>query len=358
MNRRLLEIACFGLLFLFFIQLAGILVESIYTLDLLKSALDTKVLGVLFFFSPVVLLFFAKRSPRWLVWLAFALVFIARGMTPYLMTLGRMVASGVGTSAALILIPILLSGYLKSGENDEGLTPAQGLALAIGLSIFLRTINFTFDISLTKAGGWIGWVLGIILGFLFRMLEPKPSPEPGPQATSVQPGKGVASGAVGVVSVLTLVYFAFSSPGVIARWTGSDYTLVVMAVSFFTLLSLFISLIRPGWINHVTPSLLFGWNGLFAVALTGTILAHIIRFPVSLDSPAVVVGAPVWFQQIPLVFMLVLFPVIFLDFAICAGSIALVSPTLRKMSGGFLLGSLLLVVLIFANIFTNVWGYV
>jgi len=36
----------FGILFLFFIQVAGTLVESIYILDLMNSKLDEKVLGV------------------------------------------------------------------------------------------------------------------------------------------------------------------------------------------------------------------------------------------------------------------------------------------------------------------------
>ena len=31
--------------------------------------------------------------------------------------------------------------------------------------------------------------------------------------------------------VLTLIYFAFSAPAVIARWTEGNYTLIVLAVS-------------------------------------------------------------------------------------------------------------------------------
>ena len=60
----------FALLFLFLIQMAGTLVESIYILDLLNTALDEKALGLLFFFTPVLLLLFHKKTPGWTLWLA------------------------------------------------------------------------------------------------------------------------------------------------------------------------------------------------------------------------------------------------------------------------------------------------
>ena len=71
-----------------------------------------------------------------------------------------------------------------------------------------------------------------------------------------------------------------------------------------------------------------------------------------------VVTSPTWYEQIPLVLMLLSFPVVFMDFGIFSGLIVKAHPVPRKMAPGFLLGSLVMVVLIFMNIFTNVWGYV
>src|SRR3990172_7421143 len=102
-------VIAFGIFFLFFIQLAGILVESIYILDLMNTSLDAKALGLLFFFSLALLLPFRKKFPSWFVWALFGVLFISRGLTPTLNTLGRMVASGIGSGTALLLFPILLT---------------------------------------------------------------------------------------------------------------------------------------------------------------------------------------------------------------------------------------------------------
>jgi endonuclease/exonuclease/phosphatase family metal-dependent hydrolase len=88
------------------------------------------------------------------------------------------------------------------------------------------------------------------------------------------------------------------------------------------------------------------------------ILAHTFPFPASPESAPVIVSSPTWYQQVPLVLTLLLFPVVFFDFGIFAGLIAQAQPTPRKMAPGFLLGVLFLVILVFMNIFSNTWGYV
>lgn len=352
MNRHLLLIAGFSILFLFFIQVAGTLVEAIYILDLLKTSLDARVLGVLFFFSPVFLLPFKRQAPRWFIWLAFVLLIIGRGAAPYLNTSSRMLAAGIGTGAALLLIPLLMAQVKKIVDKDPLLVPAQGLALGVGLSILLRTLNYTIDISLTASGGWIGWFLAALLGLSLAQLPAKSEPE-----TAVSE-KGLTSASVGCVAVLNLMYFAFTSPGVIARWTEGNYPLIVVWVSLFTLLWLFISLSRPELLGRIKPAWLVVWNLLFSLALTGTILAHTVRFPPGPGSPAVEVTAPAWYQQIPLVFMLLLFPVLLIDFAVFTGVIVRACPAPRRLAPGFLLGAFFLVASIFMHIFTNVWAYV
>jgi endonuclease/exonuclease/phosphatase family metal-dependent hydrolase len=353
MRKSYIMMTAFAVVFLFFVQMAGTLVESIYILDLLNTTLDEKALGLLFFFTPLLLIPFRKRVPGWMVWVIFGLLFASRGVTPYLNTAGRMSASGVGTGAALLLFPLLVTAAPKSEiHSRSGAWVSSGLALGVGFSVMLRTVNFSIDYSLTPAGSWIGWGLGILLGILLAQFDWKAEP-PG-QAKS----KGVTSATFGVIVILTLVYFVFSAPGVLARWTAGNYIFIVIATSLMATGWVILTTRKPAWSARISSQGLFVWNLLFTLALVGTILAHRVPFPMRPDSPPVVIGPGTWIQQIPLVLTLFLFPVIFLDLQAFARTIQEAAPAPRGLVPGMILGSLALVVLVFINIFTNIWGYV
>ena len=351
-KKSYLIVFSFAILFLFFIQMAGTLVESIYILDLLNTALDEKALGLLFFFTPVLLLPFRKQNPGWLFWLVLGLLLVARGITPTLDTTGRMLASGIATGTALLLLPILLTGKSKGEQAPTGWQISAGLALGTGLSVLLRTVNFTLDYSLTASGGWVGWVLTLLLGWSVFQLEWEIPPA---KAGKI---KGVTAATFGIVMVLVMVYFVFAAPGVLARWTEGHYALIVSTVSLYTLGWVALSLIRPGWLDRISSGLLLVWNLVFTLALTGTIVAQRVPFPPTPDSAPVVIGAPNWLQQIPLALMLTTFPVIFADLGVFTRVLRQARPTPGALAPGLLLGSLALVLLVFMLIFTNVWGYV
>ncbi len=343
----------FGIFFLFLIQLMGTLVESIYILDLMNTSLDEKALGLLFFFSPILLLpLRIKKTDRW-AWVAFGTLFLSRGLTPYLDTLGRMLASGIGMGAALILFVFLMTARLKDDVRARsGLWVSAGLALAVVLSVFLRTVNYSIDYSLTPGGGWLGWGLGLLLGYLLAQLEWKG--EPNQKKTKSGPTPAV----LGIFMVLALVYFAFSAPAVIARWTEGDYALIVIIVSLFSAGWGILAFSKPGFFDRLPKRWLVLWNVLFTLSLTGTILAHRVSFPATPESAAVVVGAPSAIHQIPLALTLLLFPVIFLDVRVFFEQIQAADPMPRDLVPGMLLGSFALVLLVFMYIFTNVWGYI
>ena len=353
MKKSFARVLAFGIFFLFLIQMAGTLVESIYILDLMNTALDEKALGILFFFSPALLFLFRKKLPAQMVWVLFGLLFLARGLAPWLNTTGRMLASGIAAGAGLTLLPFLLTARVKRDSSRRpGLWASAGLALAIGFSIFLRTANYGLDYSLFPEGGWAGWLLGAALGYFLTMFD-----WTSPETTQTSSGSAT-SAVVGIFMIVALALFAFSAPAVIARWTEGNYSLIVMAVSLLTLGWAGISLSSPGWMKKITPAVLQIWNLLFTLALTLTILARRVPFPPTPDSPAVVVGSPTWLQQLPLVLMLLLFPVIFVDLRVFAGRIREANAKPRDLAPGILLGSLSLVVLVFMQIFTNVWAYI
>ncbi|MEW5941185.1 MAG: endonuclease/exonuclease/phosphatase family protein, partial [Chloroflexota bacterium] len=229
---------------------------------------------------------------------------------------------------------------------------AAGLALAVGLSVLLRTLEYSLDLSLAPEGGWIGLGLGLILGWTLTQLTWEDAP-----ASPRSNGKAVAA-LLGVFLVLALTYFSFSAPAVIARWTQGNYTLIVSAVSLLAAALVYIAFAKPDFLERLSRRALLLWNLFFALSLTATILAHRVSFPLTPDSPAVVVGDPAWWRQIPLVMMLLSFPVIFWDARLFFDILQEENLSPRAFVPGMGLGGFALVLLVFINIFTNVWGYV
>jgi endonuclease/exonuclease/phosphatase family metal-dependent hydrolase len=353
MKKQDLEIIAFAIFFLFFIQLAGTLVESIYILDLMNTSLDEKALGLLFFFTPVLLLFYPKKRPGPTAWTLFGLLFLSRSAIPYLDTLGRMLAAGIGTGSALMLFPFLISTKVEDDSSGSpGLRISAGLALAVGFSVLLRTINFGLDYSLHPEGAWVGWVLAAALGLLMTLFDWKTIDQ------TQSKSRSITLAITGVFLIIGLVWFAFSAPSVISRWTEGNYRLIVITVSLMALAWVGLSLYKPGWLNKISPISLVIWNLLFSLSLVMTILAHRVTFPQTPAAPSVLVGSPTWIQQVPLVFLLLLFPVIFIDLGVFSSRIKQIRPGPRDFIPGMLLGSFSLVILVFTHIFTNVWGYV
>jgi len=288
-----------------------------------------------------------------MVWVVFGVLFIARGITPYLNTSGRMLASGLGTGSILLLLPFLITAVPKGSSTARSASRiAVGLALSVGLSVLLRTVNYSIDYAMTSEGSWVGWLLGLTLGISLTRLDW------GTQTSVKTKGKGVTSATIGVLMVLTLVYFAFSAPAVIARWTEGNYALIVSAVSLLSLAWGLLVLSRPSLFSRISSRGLLIWNGLFMLSLTGTLLAQRVPFPLSPDSAPVIVGTPTFVQQFPLFLTLLLFPVIFLDALAYVRSIQAAAQSPQALVPGMLLGCLMLILLVFMNIFTNVWGYV
>ena len=71
-----------------------------------------------------------------------------------------------------------------------------------------------------------------------------------------------------------------------------------------------------------------------------------------------VVGAPTWLEQVPFGLMLLLFPVLFLDMQVLLQRMQTPAEGRGRLCPGILLGSFAWIILIFVNIFSNVWGYI
>jgi endonuclease/exonuclease/phosphatase family metal-dependent hydrolase len=201
-----------------------------------------------------------------------------------------------------------------------------------------------------------------MLGFLQRGDAPAaevPPVEADAGARQDQPSFWRTAGlAVGAISVLALLYFSFSSPNVIARWTGVSHLLVLSIVVVILSLFAIVLVSAPRLLAALKPPVILIWNILFVLSMVLTILAHQVRFP---SDPSVY---PVWEAQVtpmhyvPLVLMLVLFPVVLVDFMLFTQDLVDRQPSTRRLGGAFALAGLFLLLVILAQVFTTTFGYV
>ncbi|MFX0083554.1 MAG: endonuclease/exonuclease/phosphatase family protein [Candidatus Hodarchaeota archaeon] len=371
------ELAFLTVMFLFFFQLIGDLIESIYMLNLLNQELNEKALGVLFLITPIILLGFKHKIPSYFLEATAIITIVSRLISPFLDTESRIISSGLGVGCFMLFFPVYFSNHIKIQSRDDGgnisLKIGAGLAFAILLSITFRTLNSTVDISTYKIFQVIGWVVGIIgilslIGRLkvSRIEEPIETQDEGNHQIQNEESssrwsvlEGVKLLSLGLISILTLSYFVFSSPTVISRWTEADYIAITITVALMTALSIFILTIKPEVLGKLNPLILWVWNGLFILSLFLTIFIHTFPFPTNPTSDPVVINRPLdWYYYLPLAIMIILLPIIFIDFTLLSRELIWKRPSPSKLGGGFGVGSLFFILVSFILIFTNVWGYV
>jgi endonuclease/exonuclease/phosphatase family metal-dependent hydrolase len=105
-------------------------------------------------------------------------------------------------------------------------------------------------------------------------------------------------------------------------------------------------------------STLWVWNLAFVVALVLTILPYQIAFPADPGAYPLEEPQPHALAVVPLLLILALYPVIFLDFSLLAGELLTLRPSARKLGAGFSLAALFILVMVFAQVFTTVYDYI
>ena len=355
---RLSEVLLYGILFLFFFQLIADFVEAIYAFGLLGTSIPPEIVAVLFLFSPLVLLLLPKKIPGWLLLSAGELVLLTRVVEPLLDTPLRLLVSGLGVSAFLLLLPGLLWRWGRLQKSLSSFTFGGGLAGAVAASILLRALGSGSDLSTLGMFQAIGWALALLAGLLLPLeLGRKSGAEPPVEAGSPRFGR-LAILSLGLLAILTLLYFAFTSLNVVARWTGTGYLLVI-GLAALALGAFAAQLLGKNfnW-NRLAPGWLLLINALFVLALVLTILPHQIAFP-AIPSAYPFYEPPVgWLAYLPLALMLLLFPVLFLDFSLYTHEIHTLRAQPRLLAGAFGLAALFLLVMIFAQVFTTVYDYI
>jgi endonuclease/exonuclease/phosphatase family metal-dependent hydrolase len=365
---KVLAIIAYAILFLFFFQLISDFIQGVYAFGLLQADIPVDIVATLLLLAPFLLVLSPGGARNG--WPRLLLVIIGEGMVlsrvieVFLNTRGRMLVSGLGVFLFLLLFPALL--YESGRRRDESAGPIMGagLTLGLGLSITLRSLNSSLDLSTV---GWtqaIGWVLALLLAILLpKVLLPangkeEPDSAPAEDRPSRKASRGRITGlSLGIVAVFILLYFAFTSPTVIARWTRANYLLIVTLSMF--VLTFFAWLVTSGQrlLALLPVWVMLAVTAVFAVSLGLTLWLQQVSFPATVAGyPIAEPEAAVW-HQIPLVLTLLLMPIILLDFALLVQEIVAVQPTMRTLGLGFGIASLFLLAMIFAQVFTSAYAY-
>jgi endonuclease/exonuclease/phosphatase family metal-dependent hydrolase len=351
----LLPVALFSILFLFFFQLLTDFMVAVYAFGLLQVDIPIEIAFVLLLLSPVLLILF----PRWLsgrrtLLALVSLVLICRVIEVLLDTRGQLIVAGIGTASFLIFLPAWLAAQSRESAGVRSLTVGLGAMFAMALSMLLRALNSTVDLSTAGAGQVIAWVLAFMAAWLmfakFSMVTRSDQP-----ASTMGTGRIIAY-SVGFISGLLLLYFAFTAPQVIARWTEVE-ALLILAV-LVVALCLYVFVVNR-WIKRTTisPMVILIWNALFVAALTLTIALHQMYLPIERIAYPIYSIAAVSWHWIPLVLILLLSPIIFIDLGLFTRQMIDVQPTPRTLGIGFSLAALWALILIFANVSTTIYDY-
>jgi hypothetical protein len=280
-----------GILFLFFFQLISEFVEAIYAFGLLGTSIPPEIASVLLLFAPLLL----ALSPRPLqgkgILLLAGLALAAGAAGMFLDTRLRLLATGFGTACFLIYLPARLwelgqeNGEAQSrqaGALSAGVELGGGLAAGLAAFILFRAWNSGvypyaetwFRITAIALAGLGIWQLIRERRQAAEALEEALPDAEAPPVGLWSSGEGsnphpagfwVTAGlSLGLMAALAMLYFAFSSPNVMVRWSGANYIVVLgLSVTALSALAAWMSA-RTGWMQSIHPWVVGGLNAVFS----------------------------------------------------------------------------------------------
>lgn len=356
-HNSLLDIILAGLVILIFFQLLTDFVAGIYAFGLLGSGIPVEIAAVLLFLSPVVILIGGKALRGKALVVAGELALLCRVIEPLLDTRTRMLISGLGVAILLIFLVSLVWNKGAGLVNRSGLALPAGLALAVGLSIALRSLNSSVDLSLDGASLWVGWVLAAAAALLLAVALPVPQPAPEEIPGRTAGRARIVGLCLGLIGVLVMFYLAFTSPGVVARWTGEDHLLILVLASGSLALFSLLLVLKSTWFSRIFPLVLLAWNLAFLIALMLTILPYQLLFPLDAAGYPFYEPAVNSLAVIPLIVTLLLYPVLILDFLLIWRTLTGAGASARLLGGGFTVAAVYMLLMIFAHVFTTTYDY-
>ena len=352
----------FAILFLFFIQLLTGLVENTYAFGLLQTSIPYEAASIFLLFAPLVLWLFPRvassKSTSFII-ITGELVLLCRAVSGMLDTRGKMVASGIGAGLFLLFFLALLWKLGKKGSLRTAYRMGCGLVLAVLLSILLRSVYSGNDISDYGIFRAIPWVLGLaggaVLPAFTATLDDKEDTRP---AGEHHARWRVTLQVLGITSVFVFLYFAFSAPTVISRWSDFSYpTINLLLVGAIWLFLVALLVMIKAW-EKLTRNFILAWNLLFVASVTYTLWSYQIFFPAETSAYPLFEIAPGPLSKLVISAMLLLSPVLFIDFSLLVKGLIDKNLPLPILGGSFSLAALYLLLMILMQVFTTVYDYI
>jgi len=125
-------------------------------------------------------------------------------------------------------------------------------------------------------------------------------------------------------------------------------------ITLFTIFTLF----KPEIFAKIKLWIILLLNGLFALTLVLTVYGHQISFPPVEGAYPVVVDPTNIIQQIPLILMLILSPIILIDFTLLSRELIKSRPSTWKIGGSFIIASGYFIIMVLSAVFTIVSDYI
>jgi endonuclease/exonuclease/phosphatase family metal-dependent hydrolase len=339
----------FSILFLFFIQLTTVWIESIYRMSLIKLSPGKEVAGVLLSLLPLLLLLVGKRAERVVLWLSVLILLTARALCPALGAIGLIIVAGIGVAAFLVILSYSLSAPHRFLQGDMGIA----VGIAVLLSVMFRSWGSSLDISMEGSSAIIGWLLIPCALYLFRDVMSSRDEIQVPGTTSCWGG---IPPVLGLFSNFTFIHLVLSSPAVVSAWSGSS-NLVGTALLVASLAGVILWYAVYGREEGVVSNkALIVANVFFAALLLEGIRLQIPALPAGPASPPAFAVPARWYVHLPFYLMFLLSPVLVINVRAISKLHAFARP--RSAVLPVMLGMCLLFAFTLLLIFTNVWGYV
>lgn len=354
-----------SIFFLFTFQLITEFVEGIYAFGLLGTGIPTEIASILLLFAPLLLCLLPRplRGRSLALVGCLALVLGVVGMFPD--TRARMLITGVGTACALIYLAARLWELSLGGQSGNGMAAGVrlGAGLAGGLALFILFRAWNSGLY-PYAESWFRVLAALLalIGMVALLRSPNTDSAPEGRAEGDPPVRAgfwsTAALSLGLSACLAMLYFAFSSPNVIARWSGANYIILLgLAVTSLAVFAAWLSGM-PGRLKAFDPRIVLLWNIIFVLLMTGAILPHQIDFPPTPQGYPLAEPDPGPLAEVALFGMVALFPVVLVNFSLLSAELVRRRPGQRTLGGGFTLSALFLLVMIFAHVFTTVYDYI
>lgn len=336
-----------GFIIVFFFKLLTDFVAAVYAFGLLGTDIPPEIVTVIVFFAPVIWLMVRRTPGRWGRLILVGLILLTSAVETFLDTQGQMLVAGLGVGACLMWLPVWFFKRSRTAEAND--SSDLGLAVSAGLAYLSVTSARPLDVI-------VGAYTALALVFAWPILRWARQADRSSQPTEPQPPRFLATTGlvIGLMAALIMLYFAFTSPNVIARWTGMEYSLI------FTAIVIALTMFGVGYHRAMglPRNVILIWNVIFVIALTATLLAYHIDFPTTPSSyPLAEPLVPAWAIVTTLLICL-LFPVILVDVSVYSRELIARRPSLRTLGGSFTLAGLFLLLMIFAQVFTTVYDYI